>query len=42
MVLWRMSMDTLMHTWLNVAMVLVIAGAAVYLTLIPYMTSGDE
>ena len=34
--------DSLLNTWLNVATFLVLAGAAFYLTLIPYMTRGDE
>lgn len=31
-----------MHLWANVATILVIAGAAVYLSLLPYMTGGDQ
>lgn len=34
--------DTLVHTWLNAAMVLVLAGAVFYMTLFPYMDGGDE
>jgi len=34
--------DSLLNTWLNVATFLVLVGAAFYLTLIPYMTRGDE
>jgi|SanBayMetagenome_1026888.scaffolds.fasta_scaffold12678_2 hypothetical protein len=33
--------DGLLNTWLNVATVLVLAGAAFYLTLIPYMTRDE-
>jgi hypothetical protein len=33
--------DDLLHTWLNVATVLVLVGAAFYLTLIPYMTRDE-
>jgi hypothetical protein len=33
--------DGLLNTWLNVATVLVFAGAAFYLTLIPYMTRDE-
>jgi hypothetical protein len=31
-----------LHVWLNVATVLVLAGAACYVSLLPYMTRGDE
>lgn len=34
--------DTAIHIWLNVAAGLVLVGAAFYLSLIPYMTRGDE
>ena len=30
------------HIWANVAAILVIVGAVAYLSLIPYMTGGDE
>jgi hypothetical protein len=33
-----MNLDAALHTWANAATVLVIAGAIVYATLIPYMT----
>jgi hypothetical protein len=33
-----MNLDAALHTWANAATVLVIAGAAFYVTLIPYMT----
>jgi hypothetical protein len=34
--------DDAIHVWLYVATVLVLAGAAFYVSLIPYMTRGDE
>jgi hypothetical protein len=30
------------HHWANVATMLILAGAAVYWSLVPYMTGGDE
>jgi hypothetical protein len=33
--------DNLLHVWLNVGTVLVLVGAAFYLTLIPYMTRDE-
>lgn len=36
------NLECAMHTWLNVATILVLAGACVYATLIPYMTRGDD
>jgi hypothetical protein len=33
--------DAALHQWLNVATLLVFAGAAFYLTLIPYMTRDE-
>lgn len=37
-----MTIDSALHVWLNVAMLLVFAGACVYLSLYRYMTGGDE
>lgn len=37
-----MIIDAALHVWLNVAAGLVLAGAAVYFSLLPYMTRGDE
>lgn len=34
--------DDALHVWLNVATVLVLVGAAFYISLLPYMTGGDE
>ena len=33
-----MSLDSALNAWMNAATVLVLAGAVVYATLIPYMT----
>jgi len=33
--------DALLHTWLNVATLLVLVGAAFYCTLLPYMTRDE-
>jgi len=33
--------DSLLHTWLNVATFLVLVGAAFYFTLLPYMTRDE-
>jgi hypothetical protein len=35
-------MSAALHVWLNVALVLVIAGALSYASLFRYMTRGDE
>jgi hypothetical protein len=35
-------MEAALHIWMNVATILVLAGAVTYATLIPYMTGRDE
>ena len=33
--------DSMLHTWLNVATLLILVGAAFYCTLLPYMTRDE-
>lgn len=35
-------MQDALHIWLNAAAVLVLVGAAFYVSLLPYMTRGDD
>lgn len=35
-------MDAAINIWLNVATILVLTGAAFYISLIPYMTKDDK